>query len=409
MEFTVDLKKLSEEEYVPPSAPPGPASPDPGGISLEGITLKNLPGSPTLDPWESPQEPEKRLDLNILSLKGGGATRQLAPLTDTEGEQTIRISLTGELPRIETLEVDNRNTHRVISVSTLRIYDPTARGGLTPKNPVAEASDALIEVDGIEVIRETNQIDDVIQGVTLNIKRPGEGDLEITPDREAVKDSIIEFIGYYNQLMSQINIYTSRDDAVINELDYLSDDEREKALDQLGLFQGESSLTQMKTRMQRIMMDPYTTRDGSDLALLAQIGISTNSAVGGGLRASRLRGYLEIDEGRLDQALESRLTAVKDLFGYDSDGDLIVDQGAGYALDTYINPYVQTGGIIAYKTQAIDGQIDRSNREIESLERSLERKEQQLRREYGMMEGALQQMEESSRALQNFNNSNSGE
>ena len=162
----------------------------------------------------------------------------------------------------------------------------------------------------------------------------------------------------------------------------------------------------MKNRLQRIMMDPYTTRSGSELALLAQIGISTNSRTGGALRASRLRGYLEIDEAALDKALESRLESVKDLFGYDSDGDLIVDQGAAVSIDNYIRPYVQTGGIIAYKTSAIDGQIDRTNREIVNLERSLERKEQQLRREYGMMEGALQQLEDNSRSLESFNNRN---
>ncbi len=125
------------------------------------------------------------------------------------------------------------------------------------------------------------------------------------------------------------------------------------------------------------------------------------------MRASRLRGYLEIDEGALDTTLETRLQGVKDLFGYDSDGDLVVDQGAGFSIDEYIRPYVQTGGIITYKTSAIDGQIDRSDSRIESLERSLERKEQQLRREYGMMEGALRQMEDSSRALDSFNNQNS--
>ena len=411
LEFRVSVEKLSEEEYVPPESPPGPGTPDSGGVTLEDITIRNLGDEPDLPSWQPPAPPEKHLDMNILSLRGGGAEQKLPALKDQEGTQTIRVPVSGTLPQIDALVIDNANTHRRITVSAVELYDPDARGDMEPKNPVATAGDAVIEIDGIEVTRESNEIDDVIQGVTLNLKRPGAGevDLEITPDRTSVKDTIIEFVGYYNQLMSQINIYTSRDDTVVNELDYLSDEERDKALEQLGLFQGESTLTQMKTRLQRIMMDPYTTRDGSELALMAQIGISTNSAVGGGLRASRLRGYLEIDEGQLDQALETHLEAIKDLFGYDSDGDLVVDQGVAVAADRYINPFVQTGGIIAYKTQAIDGQIDRTNREIDSLERSLERKEAQLRREYGMMEGALQQMEESSRSLQNLNNNNSGQ
>jgi len=96
------------------------------------------------------------------------------------------------------------------------------------------------------------------------------------------------------------------------------------------------------------------------MAMLAQIGISTDARKAGssqGYDASRLRGYLEIDEAVLDQALQSKLPAVKELFGRDTDGDLIVDAGFAYSLDTLIQPYVQTGGILALKTSGIDGRI----------------------------------------------------
>ncbi len=408
VEFTVTVEKLEETPYVVPDPPPGPTAPGPGTVSLEGISISNLASSPDLPAWAAPPPPEKVLDMNVLTFTG--SSKVPVNISDIETPQKISLKASDLPSTLNSLIIDNQNTHRRITVSQINIYNPNARGDAEPKNPVDTANNAIIEVDGIEVIRESNEIDDIIQGVTLNLKHadPDPVEINVTPDRETVKDSIIEFIGYYNQLISQINIYTSRDDAVINELDYLDDDEREKAQEQLGLFQGESSLTQMKTRLQTIMMNPYTTREGSEMSLLAQMGISTNSSTGGELRTSRLRGYLEIDENALDKALETRLDAVKDLFGYDSDGDLIVDQGVGFSVDAYIKPYIQTGGIIAYKTSAIDGQIDRTNREIDSLERSLERKEQQLRREYGMMEGALQQMQENSKALDNFSSNGNG-
>ncbi len=406
VEFTVTLERLSETPYTEPTPPPGPSAPDSGAVSLEGVSIQNLSSTPDLPSWTAPPPPEKITDMNILKFTGSGSVGTPVTVKDIETPQTIRLNAS-ELPStLNSLFIDNRNTHRRVTVSEINIFNPDSRGDAEPKNAVDTANNAIIEVDGIEVVRESNEIDDIIQGVTLNLKHedPLPVEINVTPDRKTVKDNIIEFIGYYNQLISQINIYTSRDDAVINELDYLGDDEREKAQKQLGLFQGESSLTQMKTRLQTIMMDPYTTRGGSELALLAQIGISTNSSTGGELRTSRLRGYLEINESALDKALETNLDAIKDLFGYDSDGDLIVDQGVGYAVDAYIKPYIQTGGIIAYKTSAIDGQIDRTNREVDTLQRSLDRKEQQLRREYGMMEGAMQQMQENSKALDRFNN-----
>lgn len=145
------------------------------------------------------------------------------------------------------------------------------------------ASDAQLSLDGIPVSREQNSIDDLIPGVTLNLKRPTTEALELTvgPDREAIKDEVITFVGYYNNVIADMNILTGSDPAVIDQLDYYTDDEKEEAK-KLGLYQGDSTLRQLKDRLQRIMMNPYETEADTDLRLLAQAGISTNSRPGGG-------------------------------------------------------------------------------------------------------------------------------
>ena len=52
--------------------------------------------------------------------------------------------------------------------------------------------------------------------------------------------------------------------------------------------------------------------------LLSQLGIATNASrpgTGGGFDASRLRGYLEIEDETLGKALDDHFEAAKQLFG----------------------------------------------------------------------------------------------
>jgi flagellar hook-associated protein 2 len=164
---------------------------------------------------------------------------------------------------------------------------------------------------------------------------------------------------------------------------------------------------QLKTRLQRVMMNPYVTSGGNELTLLAQLGISTDarSPGTGGLDSAKLRGYLEIDENKLDETISSMLPAVRDLFGRDQDGDLVVDSGIAFLSDTQATAFVQSGGLIPMKLQTLDSQIARTNRDIENYSVRLERKEQQLKEKYSMMEGALENMEKTSQSIDNFSRS----
>jgi flagellar hook-associated protein 2 len=289
----------------------------------------------------------------------------------------------------------------------VKVFDPTSRGEYQPKHPIETASDALVTIDGIEVIRDSNQIDDLIAGVTLNLKSASDKPVTLTvePDRQAVKDALISFVGYYNQLLTEINILTSRSEEVVNEIGYFSDEERGKALERLGLLQGDITVMQLKSRLQTAMMNAYP----GEYALLDQIGISTNPArSSGAVDRSRLRGYLDIDEKRLDSSLESDMDAVRKLFGHDTDGDLLVDTGVAVTFDSYIKPYVETGGFIPSKISTIGTRISETVDDIEDFETKLERVEQKYREDYGAMEAALQNLERSSQQLDNFSRSNSG-
>lgn len=411
LEAELRLRKVAEGPPPPPSPPPGPAIPERGGITLSDVTVLNSPSKVVLPEWKPPPPPEIIEDFNVLALRSDGLLKPLTAVEETPDFRTIRVPLDTLGNRVESILLRNRNTLRELEVKSIRLYDPSTRGEYRPLHPISTAQDAEIIVNGISLTRNSNTIDDAIPGATLSLKKPGDGkiNLSIEPDREKVKDAIIAFVGTYNRQMAQINILTRKDETVLNEITYLKEDEREKAKDKLGLFQGDVGLMQLKNTFQSILMNPYPTRLGRDLSLLSQIGISTNAQVGGGrgIDVSKLRGYLEINEPVLDTALQKNFQSVKDLFGYDSDGDLVPDSGVGVTMDTFLRPYVQTGGIISMKLSTIDTQISSTNRRIESYNQYLIRYEQDLKRKYGAMESTLNSLEKSSSALERFNsNSN---
>jgi flagellar hook-associated protein 2 len=401
-----------------PLPPPGPDIPAAGSASYGNITLENERSAAPLPPWTPPAMPERVDDFGVLTFTySDGSSTILPPIADSEEFRSYQFRLqdiAGD-KTVVAMELVNNNTHRDVSIKNIRVYDPNATGGgFKAHNAVSRAADAILAMDGIEIKRSTNTIDDLIPGVTV-IPR-GVSDrpvsLEVRPDREAIKESIISLVGNYNRLMAELNVLTRNDERLIQELTYLSPEEQEEFRKKLGVFSGDSTLSQFKITLQRTAAAAYPTQDAS--LLLSQIGVGTDvrrSGASSGYDASRLRGYLEIDEKALDAALETRIPEIKQLFGFDSDGDLLVDTGMAFALDVISRPYVETGGIVTLKTGSIDSRISQDQRRMETLDRQLAAKETNLRVQYGQMEGAFTRMERLGSSLDTFsqqsNNNNS--
>ena len=173
------------------------------------------------------------------------------------------------------------------------------------------------------------------------------------------------------------------------------------------MFMADFSLTNAKSSLQTITSGSYKYDADAQITMLSQIGISTNaSGSSSGFSESRLRGYLEIDEKKLDSALQNNLDSVKKIFGYDSNGDLIIDSGIGYAMDKQLGAYVQMGGIIASKTATLDTQIKNTQVQITKLQSQLDDKETQLKEKYGQMESTLNSLQTQQDSISNFSNKN---
>lgn len=390
------------------------SSADQGEVPPEAAANQSSEENPTGIPSWTPLEPVAQVDdMQVLYLTySDGTNSALPPIRDSSDFNTYHyrfMDVAGDKidKTIVSLEIVNQNTHRSVSIRNLQLIDSEGEGGMRPRNPVSVAQDAVVTMEGIEITRPTNKIDDLIPGLTITARNPSDKpiQLKVEPDQEAVKDAIISLVGNYNRLMADLNVLTRNDERVIQELSYLSEDEQADLRKRLGVFMGDSILGQFKTSLQRAAAATYPTSANRDLALLAQIGIGTDIRGGGsssGYDPARLRGYLEINEKALDGALQTNLPAIAQLFGSDTNGDFIVDSGIAYAFETLTKPFVETGGIIALKSGRIDSQINQEQRRVETLERQLALKEASLKNQYGQMEGAYNRMERMSSSLDQF-------
>ncbi|MDR2509866.1 MAG: flagellar filament capping protein FliD [Spirochaetaceae bacterium] len=350
-------------------------------------------------------------NLNVLALHfTDGTGVELAAPSDSENWTASSLDLfkiAGE-KTIATLEIHNQNTDFDVSIRAIELTEIAPKGA-EPLNAISTAQDAIILMDGIEIERPSNKIDDLIPGVTLNVKTASENpvNINVQGNNEAIKDAVIKFVGSYNRLMAELNVLTRTDERVINELDYLNEDERGELKEKLGTLSGDASVQKLRADLIAIMNAAYETSDGP--AMLANFGISTDARRAGisGYDPARLRGYMEIDENVFDEAVAENSAILRELMGRDTDGDLIVDSGMAFSVTQSVRPFTEVGGIIAGKTSGIDTRIAADNRRIEAIDRQLARKEADLRRQYGQMEDAYNRMERMSSSLENFGTQNS--
>lgn len=412
-EFTLSVEETKDITIDLNERANAPELPDSGYVQFKDVRIDNNPSDTTLPIDNTPKEIldpiENSSFLFIRKTDGTEEAISIPSETDSENLKKIKIDLK-DYPNIQSLVIRNTNTGKNLNLSKITVSDSNAALGYEPKHAVSRASDAVLKYEGITITRPENTIDDIVPNVTLNItdKTDKTATITIKPDTESAKEALINFVGKYNQTVAEINILSQNKPEVISELDYLSSSEKEEYTKKLGLFFNDFSLSSAKNSMQQIITGTYNYDENAPITMLSQTGISTSATSYAGYNPGKMRGYLEIDEKKLDENLSKNLDAIKSIFGFDSDGDLIIDSGIGYALDKQLTAYVQTGGVLANKTKTLDRQIETSQGKISKLETQLDKKEAELRQKYGIMESTLNKLEGQQGSIENFSKQNNG-
>lgn len=231
-----------------------------------------------------------------------GVTASIVSISETEHVLTLTADETGADQAIALTDSASQ------VLQSLGIFD----GASAIKNELQTASNAEIKVDGLDQIggigvieRTSNTIDDVFEGVTLSLFKAEAGTtitLDVEPDLNQVKSSIVDLVDSYNELRAYINTQAQSE---------IEDEDGEITA---GLLAGTSILSEIRSKLSNAIGSAVQGGDPT-LSSLAEIGITIQgqAEVGNPLLANTLA----IDEAKLDEALLNQADAVRELFAFD--------------------------------------------------------------------------------------------
>lgn len=176
------------------------------------------------------------------------------------------------------------NNMRITGVSELA-YDLST--GVSSMTETQAAKNALLNVDGIAVVKSSNTITDVVSGVTLNLLGTSSTgvNLGVTSNQDAVKSSVTAFVDAYNKLDTTLRGLTKYDPT----------GKSNGAL--LGDSTARTVINQIKTVMTKAIAG------GGAITSLTQIGVSFQRD-----------GQLALDATKLTTALASNFNDIATLF-----------------------------------------------------------------------------------------------
>jgi len=263
----------------------------------------------------------------------------------------------------------------------------------TIANQLQAAVDAQFIVNGITITRDKNDsLTDVINGVTLNLKKEGSSaTLTVANDVDSVYNTIQAFVDQYNSTIDLINTRLA-EQPVKNAT---SDAGKKK-----GLLKGDSVLVGIKNQLRMNISQPISGLTVYDR--LSDIGITTTSEDFG------KSGKLVVDETKLRDAINQNPDQVAKLFlnNEDLNGNSVVDnseKGVAQKISDQleyltssssitIGGVVAKKGIVAEKLGSFDKLIDDYDDKIDAFEERIKMKEATLWNQFNAMEKALSNM-----------------
>ncbi|AQS35316.1 flagellar capping protein [Shewanella psychrophila] len=273
------------------------------------------------------------------------------------------------------------------TASEITVLDNGTDFGMTERR---KAQDALAELNGIEIKSSSNYLENVIDGMTVELKKVHESGqpsiITVGTDFESSEQAVKDFVDAFNLLMDQVNKLTrtmgsevadeindkKKDDDDDDDDDDSSSGNSSITEDQLGVLKGDSSVRMLQNNMRQaaFVASPNGMR-------LSDIGIEMTRD-----------GKLKIDDDKLSEALKSDPSAVKAMF--------TDDKGYVSRLDDIIDPFTKSDGYLDLKQGNLDKQVSRIEDNMERHDYHMQQRYQVYLAQFTAMEANIMKMSSAS-------------
>lgn len=223
------------------------------------------------------------------------------------------------------------------------------------------AKDALLEVNGISVSRSTNTVEDVVQGVTFDLKSVGSSNVKLEKDLDEVASRVQEFVDKYNSLQDVIDKAAGYNATTGTG----------------GILSGDSTIRGIERDLRSSLTAVPVGLESSPVRTLADLGFSTNPS----------NGKLEFDSAVFKEKLEANPDAVTALFSEQGGVD-----GVAGRIETTIEGYLASDGAISGRTKGLNAALDQIQEQRERLNFRMETYRERLVAQFSAADSLISQL-----------------
>lgn len=260
---------------------------------------------------------------------------------------------------------------------------------------VTEALDAKLTVDGSDYTRSSNNISDIITGVTLVLKQVSETDatdpnkkipeqMTLTRDTSAIKSSVKDFVEKYNALLK----LTSEASKYVPNKTGGSDANVAMQNGQNGALMGDSTLRGMVGDFRSAVNGVYGD-SSADYGSLADIGVKIDPATG----------QMTLNESKLDEAIADNPDGIADMFIGRGENEGLATSLSATITEYLGDPDTKTDGIIKTSTEGLDAQIKLMDTQIEKTQKLIDNQVERYRVQFQNLDSTMSKLNSMSNQL----------
>lgn len=262
-------------------------------------------------------------------------------------------------------------------------------------NPIFSAgqgSHIQISLDGnnyTDVYSDSNTV--TYKGITFDVKNTTSTPVivRVSKDVSGIEDKIQEFVDKWNEVMEFLYEKLNEEPVEGKSWDEMSDEEKKQ-----GILRNDPSLRSLFERIKNFMIDSFNS--SGEIHHLFEIGVSSGD-IGSGFE-NMLKGHLEIDETKLEEAINQNMDEVWNFLAG-------ADDSFFESLHSFLWDVTKFAGEID-NIAGTDGRIDREQKylaeQIADWVRRLQKREEELWRKFSYMEEVLARFQAQSAWLAQF-------
>ena len=245
------------------------------------------------------------------------------------------------------------------------VFSLTSSDSSLSFSSVQTATDAQLNVNGIDFTRSSNVIDDVITGVTLSLNTVtnGAATLSVNQDDAQARANIVDFVTIYNEAQRQLK-----------ELGNSSIG---------GELAGDSIFRSLTSSLRSLVLGTSSSASGN-VSNLSDMGISVSRT-----------GELNVDDAKLDDALANDYADVVMMFSANTDDQSASStEAAGLAGDIskLIADATDSNSYLTTQQEALADLNSDRQEELSDLADRMERIEERYNRQFLVMQQIIDQM-----------------